>query len=152
MADCIFCSIVEGSNPASIVYQDEHCLAFMDLFPMRPGHVLVVPRQHATYLSELPPSLQYHLVAVVNQVIIAQKACGIQCDGNNVFLNDGPAANQHVPHVHFHVLPRRKGDLHKAVLSFATRYMNYFGQAAHRQRLDQLAQRITEQMPKSVRA
>ncbi len=129
-----------------MVYQDARCIAFMDLFPMRPGHVLVIPRQHATFISELDAGTRAHLLEVANAVIKAQKAAGLPCDGNNVFLNDGPAANQHVPHVHLHVLPRRNGDLHKAVLSFATRYLNYFGQAAHRQRLDDMAQRIAQHM------
>jgi len=152
MSDCIFCAIVAGEAPASLVYQDEHCLAFMDLFPMRPGHVLVLPRQHATYLADLKPELRSHLLEVCNQVVLAQKASGLPCDGNNLFLNDGPAANQHVPHLHFHVLPRRQGDLHKAVLSFATRYTNYFGQAAHRQRLEQQARSIAACMPDNVRS
>lgn len=151
MAECIFCSILKGEAPASIVYEDEDCVAFMDLFPMRPGHVLVIPRQHATYLTELEPGLRAHLLEVCHWVIKAQKASGLPCDGNNLFLNDGPAANQHVPHVHFHVLPRRQGDLHKAITSFATRYLNYFGLAAHRQRLDSLADTIGQHMPQRVR-
>ncbi|MEE2732680.1 MAG: HIT family protein [Pseudomonadota bacterium] len=151
MSDCIFCSILKGEAPASVVYQDEDCIAFMDLFPMRPGHVLVIPRQHGVFIDELTPALRAHLVEVCHWVIKAQKASGLPCDGNNVFLNDGPAANQHVPHVHFHVLPRRQGDLAKAVLSFATRYTNYFGQAAHRKRLDDIAASIARHMPQRVR-
>lgn len=150
MTDCIFCSILAGHAPASHVYQDDHCLAFMDLFPMRPGHVLVIPRQHAMYLGELERTTRSHLLEVVDAVIRAQKAAGLPCDGNNVFLNDGPAANQHVPHVHFHVLPRQQGDLHKAVFSFSTRYLNYFGQQAHRTRLDDMARRIAQHMPQQV--
>lgn len=151
MSDCIFCSILKGESPASIVYEDEDCVAFMDLFPMRPGHVLVIPRQHATFLEELSPGLRAHLLEVSQWVIKAQKASGLPCDGNNVFLNDGPAANQHVPHVHFHVLPRKQGDLAKAVFSFATRYSNYFGLAAHRKRLDSIALSLAAHMPEQVR-
>jgi histidine triad (HIT) family protein len=151
MSDCIFCSILKGESPASIVYQDEDCVAFMDLFPMRPGHVLVIPRQHATYMGELEPRLRAHLLEVSQHVIHAQKTCGLPCDGNNLFLNDGPAANQHVPHVHFHVLPRRQGDLSKAILSFATRYLSYFGQAAHRNKLDQISRQIGQRMPERIR-
>lgn len=150
MSSCIFCGILADEQPASIVYQDEICLAFMDLFPMRPGHVLVIPRQHAVHMGELPAATRSHLIEVSNAIIEAQKASGIPCDGNNVFLNDGPAANQHVPHVHFHVLPRKQGDLAKAVLAFATRYKNIFGKAAHRKRLDNLAETIAEHMPEQV--
>lgn len=150
MSDCIFCAITQGTGEASMVYQDDICMAFMDLFPMRPGHVLVIPRQHAVFIGELNADTRSHILEVANAVIQAQKAAGIPCDGNNVFLNDGPAANQHVPHVHLHVLPRRMGDLHKAVFSFSTRFMNVFGQAAHRRRLDELAQRIAQHMPQQV--
>ena len=150
MTDCIFCAILAGSAEASLVYQDATCFAFMDLFPMRPGHVLVIPRNHAVFIGELDATTRGHLFEVGNAVITAQKAAGLPCDGNNIFLNDGPAANQHVPHVHLHVLPRQTGDLHKAVFSFSTRYLNYFGQAAHRRRLDELAQRIAQHMPQQV--
>lgn len=150
MSNCIFCSILKGEQPASIVYQDENCVAFMDLFPMRPGHVLVIPRQHATFIEELSPQVRSHLIEVSNAIVAAQKASGLPCDGNNLFLNDGPAANQHVPHVHFHVLPRKQGDLAKAVLAFVTRYKNMFGKEAHRQRLDEIAADIAKKMPAKV--
>lgn len=150
MADCIFCAIVQGTGEASVVYRDDVCMAFMDLFPMRPGHVLVIPHQHAVFISDLDAATRSHLLEVGNAVIKAQKAAGLPCDGNNLYINDGPASNQHVPHVHLHVLPRRQGDLPKAMLSFATRYLNYFGQAAHRRRLDEVAQQIARHMPHQV--
>ena len=150
MADCIFCAIERGTGEASLVYQDEACLAFMDLFPVRPGHVLVIPRRHAVFVGELDAATRGHLFEVGNAVVNAQKAAGLPCDGNNLYLNDGPAANQHVPHVHLHVLPRQQGDLLKTVFTFSTRFVNYFGQVAHRRRLDELAQRIAQHMPQQV--
>lgn len=150
MSDCIFCQIVCGEAPASVVYEDEHALAFMDLFPMNTGHVLVIPKVHAVYIRELDPDLRSHLFEITNAVVLAQKAAGIPCDGNNIFLNDGPAANQHVPHVHIHSLPRAQGDLLKTVYTFATRFRNYFGQAAVRQRLDDQARQIAAHMPEQV--
>ena len=149
-SDCIFCAILNGKADASVVYQDETCIAFMDLFPMRPGHVLVIPRQHQVFVGELDARTRSHLFEVGNAVIQAQKAAGLPCDGNNLFINDGPAANQHVPHVHLHVLPRKRGDLGKTVMTFATRYLNHFGQAAHRRRLDDMAAKIAQQMPQQV--
>ena len=150
MPDCTFCSIVNGQAQANLVYQDALCMAFMDLFPMRPGHVLIIPLRHAIYLSELDTATRGHLFEVANHIVLAQKACGICCDGNNIFINDGPAANQHVPHVHLHVLPRKQGDLHKTVFSFTTRYLNYFGQQAKRRRLQSLAEKIANCMPERV--
>lgn len=150
MADCIFCEIAQGRGEASLVYQDATCLAFMDLYPVRPGHVLVIPRRHAMFIGELDGVTRGHLFEVGNAVINAQKAAGLPCDGHNLYLNDGPAANQHVPHVHLHVLPRQQGDLLKAAFTFSTRFVNHFGQAAHRRRLDELAQRIAQHMPQQV--
>ena len=150
MDNCIFCAILKGETPCSLVYEDEDCMAFMDLYPVRPGHVLVIPRQHAMFISELNRPLRGHLIEVANQIVIAQKASGLPCDGTNLFINDGPAANQHVPHVHLHVLPREKGDGLKAVFTFASRTLNYFGKAKKRQALDDIATTIAAHMPQKV--
>lgn len=150
MSDCIFCQIEAGLAPASIVYQDEYALAFLDLFPMNLGHTLVIPRQHAVQIEELAPDLRSHLFEITAAVVKAQKAAGLPCDGNNIFINDGPAANQHVPHVHIHSLPRKQGDLLKTVYTFATRFKNFFGQAALRQKLDEQAEKIAAHMPEQV--
>ncbi|MCG8668548.1 MAG: HIT family protein [Pseudomonadales bacterium] len=152
MSSCIFCQISEGSAPASIVYQDTYAIAFMDLFPMSLGHVLVIPRQHAVQIEELSPALRSHLFEITAHVVLAQKAAGLPCDGNNIFINDGPAANQHVPHVHIHSLPRKEGDLLKTVFTFATRFKNYFGQAAVRKKLDAQAASIAAHMPELVQS
>lgn len=150
MSDCIFCQIVNGEAPASMVYEDEHAMAFMDLFPMNKGHTLVIPRRHAVHIEELSPNLRSHLFEIINAVVVAQKAAGIPCDANNIFINDGPEANQHVPHVHIHSLPRVKGDLAKTLYTFATRFKNLFGQAALRKRLDAQAEAIAAHMPERV--
>lgn len=147
---CIFCEILRGEAPVSTVYEDDYALAFMDLFPMRPGHTLVIPKQHGVFLEELEPGLRSHLFEIANQVVAAQKQSSLPCAGNNIFVNDGPAANQHVPHVHLHVLPRSGGDLSKAMFTFVSRYSNYFGMAAHRNRLDAIAQELAEKMPTRV--
>lgn len=125
-------------------------MALMDLYPMRPGHVLVIPREHAVYVQDLSPGVLEHLMAIGVAVVRSQKAAGIPCQGNNLFINDGPAANQHVPHVHLHVLPRKGGDLLPALFSLGSRLVNHFGIAGRRRRLDQLALEIARHMPDSV--
>ncbi|MCG8314896.1 MAG: HIT family protein [Pseudomonadales bacterium] len=150
LGDCIFCQIVAKQAPASFVYEDEHAIAFLDLFPMNPGHTLIIPKLHAVHIEELSPRLRSHLFEITAAVVKAQKAAGIPCDGNNIFINDGPAANQHVPHVHIHSLPRKDGDLLKTVYTFATRFKNYFGQAALRKKLDDQAAQIAAHMPEKV--
>ena len=139
MAECIFCQIIEGDAPASIVYQDELAMVILDLFPVREGHALVIPRQHATYVEELDDGVARHIFSLARRTILAQKAAGLEPDGHNLIINDGPAANQHVPHVHLHVVPRRKGDTLAVAATWGTRMMNIFGREKRRQRLDELA-------------
>lgn len=147
MADCIFCAIVAGRLPASRVWEDEHCIAFMDLFPLREGHVLVVPRTHSPLLNGLDAGLRDHLFRVACRVIAAQKIVGLHVDGANLLVNDGKPANQHVPHVHIHLIPRDGGDLGRVSWRFATRFVNpALRSDAHRRRLDALAARLAEAM------
>lgn len=150
MTTCIFCNILNGELPASVVYQDQFAMALMDLYPMRPGHVLVIPREHAVFVQDLSSGVLGHVMAVGEAVIRSQKAAGIPCQGNNLFINDGPAANQHVPHVHLHVLPRKGGDLLPAVFALGSRLVNHFGLAGRRRRLDQLAIELAQNMPARV--
>jgi histidine triad (HIT) family protein len=109
---CIFCDILAGMAPASFVHQDDLCAAFMDIHPVNPGHVLVVPRVHSAWLSELDQDTAGHIFQVAQRVDTALLQSGIKCEAINLFLADGSAAGQDVFHVHLHVIPRYKGDGH----------------------------------------
>lgn len=148
-SDCIFCDVIAGSAPSVQVYEDDVCLAIMDIFPIRQGHVLVLPKQHGALLHELSDQTRSHLFCVANRINLAQRRCGILCDAVNLFINDGKAANQHVPHVHIHLLPRKQGDLLKVVVSFFTRLRSYFAQASHHKRLVTLAETIKQHIPEA---
>lgn len=147
MAGCVFCAVVRGEAAASVVWQDDTCIAFMDLYPLHEGHVLVVPRTHAPLLNDLPAATRDHLFRVGCRVIAAQKAIGLHADGANLLVNDGRPANQHVPHLHVHLIPRDGGDLGRIGLRLATRFLNPFGMDARRRRLDRLAAQIASAMP-----
>ncbi|MCC7506542.1 MAG: HIT family protein [Saprospiraceae bacterium] len=109
--NCIFCRIIARELPASIVYEDEAVIAFMDLYPINPGHVLVVPKAHYASLRELPADLGLKVFSVVKAVEQALwTAEGIHCEGTNVLQNNGRSAWQDVFHVHFHVIPRLQSD------------------------------------------
>lgn len=110
MRPCTFCAIVAGRAPASVVVDDERVHAFLDIFPMRPGHTLVIPRRHVVRVAELDGAESSALFAMVARVASAVREA-IPCDDVNLVVNDGPAANQSVPHVHVHVIPRIRGDL-----------------------------------------
>jgi histidine triad (HIT) family protein len=107
MAACVFCAIVAGKQAAHIVFEDAICIAFVDTRPLFPGHVLVVPRAHWATFGEVPRSELEPLFGAAQRLSAAQeKALG--SEGTFVALND--RVSQSVPHVHVHVVPRRKGD------------------------------------------
>jgi histidine triad (HIT) family protein len=109
-ADCVFCAIVAGREPASIVYSDDAIVAFLDMRPVNTGHLLVVPRAHAESLADLSEPLGARMFTVAQRLAAALRASGLRCEGVNLFLADGEAAGQEVGHVHLHVLPRFHGD------------------------------------------
>ena len=108
--DCTFCRILAGELPGSFLYRDEHCAAFMDIQPVNPGHLLVVPVRHATYLADLRSDIAARLMRVAQHAAAALRASGLPCEGVNFFLADGEAAMQEIMHVHLHVFPRFRGD------------------------------------------
>lgn len=108
--DCDFCAIVAGSVPASIVYDDADLLAFMDIGPVTPGHLLVIPKRHAPYLADLDEATGARIFTVAMRLARALRASGLRCEGINLFLADGEAAFQEVFHTHLHVFPRFAGD------------------------------------------
>ena len=112
MTTCIFCDILAGIKPANFVHRDVLCAAFMDIHPVNPGHVLVVPARHAAMLAELDDETAGHLLKIARHVDIALRSSGIQCEGVNLYLADGRIAGQEVMHVHLHVIPRFAGDGH----------------------------------------
>lgn len=108
--DCVFCEIVAGRAPASVAFADDVALCFMDIAPVNPGHLLVVPRRHASGLAELDEETGAHLFTLGMRMADALRASGLRCEGVNLFLADGRVAGQDVFHVHLHVLPRFAGD------------------------------------------
>jgi histidine triad (HIT) family protein len=107
--DCVFCRIVAGESPSSPVYDDDRVLAFMDINPATPGHLLVVPKRHATYLADLDREDGAAMFAAAQDLAQASRDA-LAADGVNLFLADGEIAGQEVFHVHLHVLPRQVGD------------------------------------------
>ena len=106
----IFTKILQGQVPASFVYQDEKVSAFMDIQPINPGHVLVIPNQEVAFLSDLDEETGTHLFRIGHRIAKALRQSNLQCEGVNLFLADGQAAKQDVFHVHLHVIPRFRGD------------------------------------------
>ncbi|SFK42018.1 HIT family protein [Cellulomonas sp. KH9] len=108
--ECVFCAIAEGRAEASVVFEDDTVVVFMDLHPVNPGHLLVVPRAHAVGLEDLDRVTGARVWTVGHDMARALRASTLRCDGINVVLCDGKAAFQTVFHVHLHVIPRHTGD------------------------------------------
>jgi histidine triad (HIT) family protein len=107
--DCIFCRIVAGSVPAFKVYEDTATLAFMDINPLCEGHVLVIPKRHAANLWEIEESTLRDTIAAARIVARGLKSV-LELDSMNLVQSNGPWALQSVDHLHFHLVPRHKGD------------------------------------------
>jgi len=107
--DCLFCKIVAGEIPATVVAEDERTIAFMDINPATRGHLLVIPRAHARDLHEIDPD-DLRAVVTSAQQLAARQVERLGADGVNLLNSNGAAAWQTVFHFHMHVLPRYAGD------------------------------------------
>jgi histidine triad (HIT) family protein len=136
MDDCVFCKIVKGVTPSSVVYSDEKVIAVLDIQPVNPGHVLVIPRAHARELSELDPEVGGQMFKVAIVVAEGLKGSGVKCEGVDLLLGDKWAVSRLFPHVHLHVIPRFKGD------GFEQKFGPNYGTKPERRELDTVAEQI----------
>lgn len=132
----IFTKILQGKVPASFVYRDEKVSAFMDIQPINPGHVLVIPNREVASLAELEEDTGAHLFRIAHRIAKALRKSNLQCEGVNMFLADGQAAKQDVFHVHLHVFPRFRGD------GFKWQSGQNYSQLPKRAKLDETAEAI----------
>jgi histidine triad (HIT) family protein len=107
--DCIFCKIIAGDIPCHKVYEDDHVMAFFDILPISLGHTIIVPKRHQPDLENVPDE-DMAAMALAAKKIGKAVMDGLGVKGYSLFLDNKSAANQHVPHAHFHVVPRMEGD------------------------------------------
>ncbi|MCK5707186.1 MAG: HIT family protein [Candidatus Aureabacteria bacterium] len=109
MSDCIFCKIVEGSIPSSIVFEDDTVYSFLDINPASKGHFLVIPKKHVEDISELGDT---EITAIFSAIRKLTKALPdvLGNTGFNILMNYGKDAGQIISHLHFHIIPRKKED------------------------------------------
>lgn len=139
MADeegCVFCKLLAGESEASFVYRDDLCAAFMDIQPVNPGHLMVVPSRHAPYLADLTEDEGARIFRVARRSAAALRESGVRCEGVNFFLADGEAAMQEVFHLHLHVFPRHRGD------GFGLKFAPGYFDKPRREELDAVAAKI----------
>jgi histidine triad (HIT) family protein len=104
--DCIFCKIAAGTAPATILHADDEVVAFRDLNPQAPTHVLLIPRRHVARLSELAPGESSLVGKIVDVANALARAHGL-ADGFRIVINNGRRAGETVPHLHVHLLGGR---------------------------------------------
>jgi len=139
-SDCIFCKIIRREAPASIVREDDATLAFLDIRPMVPGHVLVIPKAHCVLLEELPAGGAGLLLEAAREVSAALRKSGLPCEATSLYVANGREAGQEVPHLHIHVLPRSRND------GFGLRPPPGYGATPGRADLESTAARIRERL------
>ena len=140
MIICIFCQIIEGEAASSKVYEDDVCLAFMDIQPVNPGHVLVVPKVHFEDLADLPADVGAHLFQTAQRIVLIMPKTDVNIEGADLFLAHGEAAGQEVFHVHLHVIPRFTGD------GFGFKFGPNYANLPERQELDAIAAQIKQRL------
>ena len=116
---CLFCRIVSGNTDAVVVYQDEDSLAFLDHRPLFPGHTLLIPKKHIETLSDLPEIAVGPFFVNVQKLSRAVQAA-MSAEGTFVAMNN--RVSQSVPHLHVHIVPRKKGDGLKGFFWPRTKY------------------------------
>ena len=107
--DCIFCKIAKGEIPCEKIWEDSEFIAFADIKPVEEGHTLIIPKKHFATLIDLDKDISSKYIGAIQDVgkVLMDKH---KADGFNVMLNNGEGAGQVVHHIHFHILPRKKGD------------------------------------------
>jgi histidine triad (HIT) family protein len=146
MEGCIFCDILEGRAEASFLFRGQTVSAFLDIQPINPGHVLIVPNQHCERFEDLAPELVSALFERAQAALIAlQATSSIRCNGANLFLSAGSVAGQQVPHAHLHLVPRFEGDGHR--MGFA----ESLGSRVGRQELNEVAGALSKALPAKVK-
>jgi len=109
MKNCVFCKIVAGKAPASVVYEDKTIMALMTIAPANPGHVLVITKKHFPALASMEEQVGMYLFKITTRVADAVRKSGLRCEGINLFLADGEP-QQKILHLHMHIIPRFHGD------------------------------------------
>jgi histidine triad (HIT) family protein len=132
MASCLFCTLVDGSQTAAVVLDDAVVVAFLDHRPVFKGHVLVVPKAHVKTLADLPVDAVGPFFERVQRIAVAVQE-GLEADGSFVAMNN--VVSQSVPHLHVHVVPRRRKDGLRGFFWPRTRYADDAEMAGYASRI-----------------
>jgi len=134
--DCIFCKIVRREIPSSVIFEDDICMAFLDVFPVNTGHSLLIPKKHYVNLLDVDSDVVAHIARkLIDLTRGVKNATGEE--GVLIVAANGAGAGQEVPHLHFHAIPRSKG------ANFGFRFPpDYRDEMANRTELDEISKKI----------
>ena len=108
-ADCIFCKLANGEIPTNAIYEDDDFMVILDVAPATRGHALILPKEHADNLYELPDEIASKALVLAKKMA-TQMTEKLQCEGFNLLQNNGEIAGQTVTHFHIHLIPRYQED------------------------------------------
>jgi histidine triad (HIT) family protein len=134
--NCIFCKIVNKQAPASIIYEDNTIMAFLDIRPLNMGHTLIIPKDHYVDIFDIPENELSQMHKVAKQVSLAVKKA-TSADGISIFQQNGKAAGQDIFHIHVHVVPQFEG---QRLPSFSSL------QLVERSKLNEMAKKIIQHL------
>ena len=107
--NCVFCKIASGKIPARVVMQNDRAVVLLDAFPLAPGHTLVIPKSHYAKVQDMGEQDAMAVFEITRKVVGAVEA-GLQVGASTIAIHNGRDAGQEIPHVHVHIVPRKKGD------------------------------------------
>lgn len=140
MTDCVFCKIIKKEIPSNIIYENDKVIVFLDINPVNDGHTLIVPKEHYENLLDAPKEILEELI-LATQKIAKAVTKALNYSGFNLGVNNGQVAGQIIPHLHFHIIPRKEGDNLKP----------WPGRKTNQKDLEKIAQKIREEIREEVK-
>jgi len=140
---CVFCKIIAGEIPAKVIMQNEKAIALLDAFPLAAGHSLVIPKSHSAKVQEMSEQDAKAVFEIVWKLVGAVET-GSEVNASTIAIHNGSEAGQEVPHVHAHIVPRKKGDGAGAIHS-----MFKIKPKLSTQEMDSLCERIASNLSSS---
>ena len=107
--NCVFCKIIAGEIPARVIIQNEKAMALLDAFPLAPGHSLVIPKSHYAKVQQMSEQDAKAVFEIVWKLVGAVET-GSEVNASTIAIHNGNEAGQEIPHVHAHIVPRKRGD------------------------------------------
>jgi histidine triad (HIT) family protein len=140
---CVFCKIIAGEIPAKVIMQNEKAMALLDAFPLAAGHSLVIPKSHYAKVQEMSEQDAKAVFEIVWKLVGAVET-GSEVNASTIAIHNGSEAGQEVPHVHAHIVPRKRGDGAGAIHS-----MFKIKPKLSTQEMDSLCERIASNLSSS---